>query len=167
MKDLTLGKRISVLRKQLGMKQEELAEKMGVSPQAVSKWENDQTCPDISLLLELSQVLGISSDELLSGQVKNEQKTELVPEEKRKDLAHMVLRIEVDAQDGDHVKINLPVAVVKIMVESNQGSMPFLEDEKMKSIDFSQVLSLVEEGVIGEILSVDTADGDRVRIYVE
>jgi len=43
----TLGKRIAELRKKKGLKQETLAEKLAVSPQAVSKWENDQTCPDM------------------------------------------------------------------------------------------------------------------------
>ncbi len=58
----TLGKRISEQRKIKGTKQEELAEKLNVSAQAVSKWENDQSCPDISILPELSKLLGISID---------------------------------------------------------------------------------------------------------
>lgn len=56
--EMTLGKRIGMLRRQKGLKQDELAEKLGISPQAVSKWENDQTCPDISLLPKLAQILG-------------------------------------------------------------------------------------------------------------
>ena len=63
----TLGKRIAALRHEKGLKQDELAEKLAVSPQAVSKWENDQTCPDISLLPHLAEILGVSVDELLSG----------------------------------------------------------------------------------------------------
>lgn len=51
----TLGKRIAKLRREKGLKQDQLAEKLGVSPQAVSKWENDQTCSDIGLLPELGQ----------------------------------------------------------------------------------------------------------------
>ena len=66
--ETTLGKRIGMLRRQKGLKQEELAAALGVSPQAVSKWENDQTCPDISLLPKLATLLGISVDELLSGE---------------------------------------------------------------------------------------------------
>lgn len=49
----TLGKRIAKLRREKGLKQDQLAEKLSVSLQAVSKWENDQTCPDIGLLPEL------------------------------------------------------------------------------------------------------------------
>ncbi len=61
----TLGKRIMTNRKRLGMTQDQLAEKLGVSPQAVSKWENDQSCPDISTLPHLAEIFGISIDTLL------------------------------------------------------------------------------------------------------
>ena len=46
----TIGNRISKYRKAKGMTQEELANQMGVSSQAVSKWENDASCPDIATL---------------------------------------------------------------------------------------------------------------------
>ena len=61
----TLGKRIMENRKRLGWTQDRLAEQMGVSAQAVSKWENDQSCPDISLLPRLAELFGITVDELL------------------------------------------------------------------------------------------------------
>lgn len=61
----TLGKRIAALRKEKGMTQEQLAEKVGVSAQAVSKWENDISCPDITLLPLLGDLFGVSVDELL------------------------------------------------------------------------------------------------------
>ena len=61
----TLGKRIVANRKKAGMTQDQLAEQLGVTAQAVSKWENDQSCPDINMLPKLSQIFGISTDELL------------------------------------------------------------------------------------------------------
>ena len=63
----TIGKRIASLRRGKGLTQDELSEMMGVSPQAVSKWENDQSCPDITSLPQLAEILGITVDELLSG----------------------------------------------------------------------------------------------------
>ena len=48
----TMGKRISDLRKRKGMTQEQLAQQVGVTAQAVSKWENDLSCPDISILAQ-------------------------------------------------------------------------------------------------------------------
>ncbi len=65
MEQQTMGKRIVQLRKEKGYTQEQLAEMMGVSAQAVSKWENDVSCPDISILPKLAEVLGVTTDELL------------------------------------------------------------------------------------------------------
>ena len=61
----TLGKRIVAHRKRLRWTQEQLAEKLGVTAQAVSKWENDQSCPDITMLPHLAALFGTTTDELL------------------------------------------------------------------------------------------------------
>ena len=61
----TLGKRIAENRKKLGLTQDQLAEKLGITAQAVSKWENDQSCPDITVLPRLADIFGISTDALL------------------------------------------------------------------------------------------------------
>ena len=61
----TLGKRIAKNRKRLGLTQDRLAELLGVTAQAVSKWENDQSCPDINTLPKLAGIFGITTDELL------------------------------------------------------------------------------------------------------
>ena len=63
----TLGRRIARLRLSRTATQERLAKELNVSPQAVSKWENDINYPDISLLPDLARFLGVSVDELLSG----------------------------------------------------------------------------------------------------
>ncbi len=65
MDGMTIGKRIQTLRKEKNLTQEQLAEQIGVSAQAVSKWENDYSCPDISILPKLAEVLGVSTDTLL------------------------------------------------------------------------------------------------------
>lgn len=64
----TIGKRIMKNRKRLGLTQDQLAEKLGVTAQAVSKWENDQSCPDISVIPQLADIFGITTDELLGRQ---------------------------------------------------------------------------------------------------
>ena len=61
----TLGMMIAELRKQKGMTQLELAEKMGVTDKAVSKWERDLSCPDINSLPTLAETLGVSVEELM------------------------------------------------------------------------------------------------------
>ena len=61
----TIGKRIAAHRKRLGMTQEQLAEKLGITAQAVSKWENNQSCPDITAIPLLADIFQISTDVLL------------------------------------------------------------------------------------------------------
>lgn len=61
----TLGKRIMQCRKALGLTQDQLAERLGVTAQAVSKWENDQSCPDITSLPKLAEIFGTTVDALL------------------------------------------------------------------------------------------------------
>ena len=55
---MTLGQRIQELRKGLNLSQEELGERMGVSRQAISKWEGDQTIPELDKLIALSKQIG-------------------------------------------------------------------------------------------------------------
>ncbi len=67
MNDNTIGKRIQALRKEREMTQKQLADAVGVTPQAVSKWETDESCPDITALPLLAGALGVSVDALLGG----------------------------------------------------------------------------------------------------
>ena len=62
-----LGARIAQLRRDQGLTQEMLAQRMGVSPQAVSKWERGLACPDVVYLDDLATVLDVGIDELLTG----------------------------------------------------------------------------------------------------
>lgn len=70
-----IGQLISSLRKKQGLTQQELGDKVGVGFRAVSKWERGITLPDISIINDLSKILGISSDELLSGELNKENKS--------------------------------------------------------------------------------------------
>jgi transcriptional regulator with XRE-family HTH domain/DNA-directed RNA polymerase subunit RPC12/RpoP len=63
-----IGKFIAERRKSLGMTQMQLAEKLYISDKAVSKWETGKSMPDVSIMLELSNILGISVQELLMGE---------------------------------------------------------------------------------------------------
>ncbi len=61
-----IGEKITKLRKETMMSQESLAEKIGVSRQAISKWERDETLPDIQNLIALSNVFGVSVDDIIN-----------------------------------------------------------------------------------------------------
>ena len=165
--ETTLGKRIAALRRQKELKQDELAEKLGVSPQAVSKWENDQTCPDISLLPQLAQELGVTVDELLTGKSEQTPLVQILPEEQRKDIRDMMFRIVVDSADGDRVRVNLPMALVQAALEMGMEMPQINGNDAVKNIDWNQLLELVRHGAVGNLIEVDSADGDTVRIFVE
>lgn len=64
---MTIGMRISTLRRERGYSQEYLAERLGVSRQAVSKWEQDQSSPDTNNLIALAELLGVSVEYLATG----------------------------------------------------------------------------------------------------
>lgn len=85
----TLGKRIAYHRKRLGM-----AQRVGVSAQAVSKWENNLSCPDITILPELASIFGISVDELLGRTPPKEERVHeaevIKPEEKEHILDYTI-----------------------------------------------------------------------------
>ena len=164
--DMTIGKRIALLRKEKGLTQEELAQHMGVSPQAVSKWENDQTCPDISALPKLARLLGVTVDELLEGKAELPAVRVLPPAE-RKPLTDMMLRITVDSADGDRVRVNLPLAWVEIALEIGMEMPQINGTDALKGIDLHKILELVRQGLVGNLVEVDSADGDKVRIFVE
>lgn len=66
---MTLGEKLQRLRRQGGLSQEQLAEQLSVSRQAVSKWELDETMPDTDNVVQLSRLFGVSCDYLLLDEV--------------------------------------------------------------------------------------------------
>lgn len=107
----TLGQLIAALRKEKGMTQAELAGQMGVTDKAVSKWERDLSCPDVSSLPLLAEVLGVSLDELM--QVKKEQ---AVPERPWAGLLDTILK-------GVGLAMGVAVAVLAALnaLDANTG----------------------------------------------
>ena len=162
----TIGKRISEYRKRKNLKQDELAEMLGVSAQAVSKWENDLSCPDISLLPELSKIFGVSIDEIVQGK-KDEPVVSVLPEEQRKDIDKMMLRVQIESGSKDHVRVNLPIALVKVTLEMGMNMPQINGSEALKNIDFAQIIKMVELGAIGNLVDIESADGSTIKIFVE
>ncbi len=161
----TIGNRISKYRKEKGLTQEELASMLGVSSQAVSKWENDVSCPDIQLLPQLCRILGISSDELLTG---SRDEVRLVPVEQRKSVDELTLRVRVNSAEGDKVRVNLPMPLVKLAIEMGIEVAPQMNGlEAAKNIDMNRIMDLVEKGVVGKLVEVESSEGDIVEVVVE
>lgn len=161
--EMTLGTRIGLLRREKGMKQEELAERMGVSPQAVSKWENDLNCPDIALLPQLAKMLGVTVDHLLTGE-KPEPPVRLVPEGERKGFQDMFLRITMDTLKGDKMRVNLPMSLVQIALDTGVN---ITGNSALSQIDLQQIVTLVRHGAVGNLVEMESADGELLRVFVE
>lgn len=165
--DMTeVGKNIARLRKRENLTQEELANKLGVSPQAVSKWENEQSCPDITLLPKLAEIFNVTVDALLRDAGIADRQNEslpLTPEQTEKTDASSLpvrrIRIEV-INNGKTTNITLPAGVIKFGL--NLGSkFGVLEDEQMKTI-----ADAVNDGLRGEILHIQEEE-EEVRVILE
>ena len=110
----TLGKRIVFHRKRLGLTQDALAELMGVTAQAVSKWENDQSCPDIGALPKLAEIFGISTDELLGVERKEVHPAEIVPADGEENDVHPEMTWELSMDDGKKGGIGLAIWILLV-----------------------------------------------------
>ena len=107
MKKQTLGMMISTLRKEKGMTQLELAEQMGVTDKAVSKWERDLSFPDINSIPKLAEIFEVSVDELM--QVNTETKENIGK--------NKVTEIVDTALKGISIAMGIAVAVLSVLGE--------------------------------------------------
>ncbi len=162
----SLGRKIANLRKEKGLTQEDLAVRLDVSAQAVSKWENDISCPDIMLLPKLSATFNVSVDALL-GCEEEAESVQFVPQKEIRDISDLVMRIIVDSSEGDKVRINLPLAILKMGVDGGMNMPQINGSDPLKGIDFAQLIDMAEKGVLGKLVEVESADGDTVEIFVE
>ncbi len=168
---MNLGKNIYEKRKAMGMTQDDLAARLGVSPQAVSKWENNLSCPDISLLPEISKLFGVSVDELLSnefsavnteGNKKDEPfaEPEATYEEPAFNGKKATALIITTERNGKTSNVRFPLGIVRFGL--NLGSIfGGLTGEQAGIIE-----NAVRTGLSGEILSVDGENGEKVTISI-
>ena len=161
---MTLGEKIAERRRVRGMTQEEVADTLGVTAQAVSKWENNNSYPDITLLPAIADLFDTTIDALMGRE--RSDVASYVPERTRKSIDDMVLHMHVIADDTK-VNINLPLAIVKaFMTAPGQGSMLKFGNTDLSGVDFAAVIQLVESGLVGRIMEVETDDNTHVIIEV-
>ena len=161
-----IGAKIAELRREHNMKQDELAEMLGVTPQAVSKWENGASMPDISLLPKIAQIFGVTIDDLFGVNNTPKPDVQMLPAEKRKSFDEMILRIRVQ-DGGDKVNVNLPLPLVKLALEIGM-TIPNVNtgNVDLSKVDFNHIIKLVENGVIGKLVEVEGSGGETVVIEV-
>ena len=188
---MTFGEKLNYLRKNAGLTQEDVAQHLGISPQAVSKWENDLSCPDIMLLPEIAKLYGKTVDALLAdgnfaevevteekeareeipAEEKQPEPTEIKTESKiNPDNSNLFLKVKVLSQQGDKVNIKLPVSLLKSL-KSILGSVKLNSEMTggidLSEIDFDSIFELIESGAIGDIVDITSQNGDIVKICVE
>ena len=158
---MTLGARIAEERKRRKMTQEDLASRLGVSSQAVSKWEKDINFPDITLLMDMGELFGVSLDYLVKGNV------ETVSIQENVDIEKKVLRIRALSRQGDKVMLNIPIPLVQWFL--NTGNNFQFGDMGMNdfNIDVNGLMAMVSKGIVGKLIEAESADGDFVEIYVD
>ncbi|MFQ7492171.1 MAG: XRE family transcriptional regulator, partial [Lachnospiraceae bacterium] len=116
------------------------------------------------VLIELSDFFHISLDDFLKEKV---QTVELLPEDKRKDIEQMFLRVYVNSENGDRVRVNLPLVLVKMARDMGLDIPQMTDNPMMQKIDLGMIMQLIESGVIGKLVEVDSANGDHVEVIVE
>jgi len=187
----SIGSRIAKLRRDKGITQDQLAERMGVSPQAVSKWENGIACPDISLLPALAGFFGISIDELLTGNGHTPAQAPaweapprrqepngngcappgaaafvgsepMLPARNEKD----VVKIRVRTAAGDTVQVSLPLRMVEAVVRFGSRLALPIGGIDLSGIDLNEVLRAVEAGASGEIVDVQKPSGEHITVVI-
>ena len=160
---LTLGERLSASRKAKGLTQEDFAKYLDVTPQAISKWENNLSCPDILLLPKISDILGVSIEELLTGSTKKETEKSKITVT---DNSRLKLKIRVTPLNKKPTNITVPAALVKRIARIGNGISGILGNTALSSDQMEEILELTEEGATGEILNVEAEDGTVITIEI-
>lgn len=126
--ELKISEQIQAYRKNLGMTQEQLAERMGVTNQAVSKWETNQSYPDIQLLPELAELFGITLDQLFGygAEGRTDQPALLLEELPWEDDGNLRAVVFVGRTLGEHQRISRAAAQVELHF---QGSVRDIHSE--------------------------------------
>ncbi|MBR6647637.1 MAG: helix-turn-helix transcriptional regulator, partial [Clostridia bacterium] len=155
------------LRKKKGYTQEEFSDMLGVSAQAVSKWENDLSCPDIMLIPQIASIFGITTDELLTGKTPEKEASEETQQIKAPaDVSKLKLRVQVLHPSKKPVNISLPLLLVKKIAKIGNGISGIIGSAALSGDQLEQILSLVDNGISGEILNIVAEDDTNVIIEI-
>lgn len=155
-----IGENIAALRKKAGLTQEELSEKMCVTAQAVSKWENDLSCPDIENIRSMADLFGVTVDELLNGPKKVPELKSDEPEKVAKRILHMQVNTGADTT----INVRIPTAV--FLKAAENGTLDKLLGDELGSEQLEMILEIIRSGTVGSIVSVDQGN-THVEIAVE
>lgn len=147
--NIELANRLYEYRKQSGLSQEELAEKLGISRQSVSKWERAESCPDTDNLIELAKIYNVSLDTLVNLNANKEE----VQENKEKEVPYIIkINREIDdIEDSLGNNIILSEDGIKIIFENKKDFITIncgkdeskIKDEDSKVIPYESLYTQV------------------------
>lgn len=169
-----IGKKIVSLRKQKNMTQMELADKMGISFQAISNWERGNSMPDISKLPELAEIFGVSLDVLLG------EKSSLVEAALENSLEECVKSGEVAEEEIQNVlPILKPKQIQNIAANADaqtlQTFLPFLDEDDVAELareakesgqNIVMYLPYMDDEVVAEWAREDKKNGKSIAVYL-
>ncbi len=168
----TLGTRISEHRKKHNLTQEEFSLLLGVTPQAVSKWENDASCPDIMLLPEIAKILEVSIDELMGVKPKFQSEkaeqdiAEPVADNSTVDIHKLKFKVRILDNKGKKTNVSLPMGFVMRIADVGVRISGVLGTTTVDDSQIKQILELVKNGVTGEMLDFTSDDGTNIKIEI-
>lgn len=157
----TIGKNIAYYRKQQGLTQEELSEKMNVTSQAISKWENDLSYPDLTTTMELASVLRVSVDQLLNGKPD----VPIATDANLEQIALRILRIHTKSSGEEspfEVTVRIPVSI--LLAADENGTLKELVGETEEQV--MMALGMIRNGVKGTLVECQAGEV-TVQITVE
>lgn len=155
--------KLIALRKQHGLSQEQLAEKLNVSRQSVSKWEGAQSIPDINKIIQLSQIFGVSTDYLLKDELENEKDEYIETGEKSEELKYVSMEdanefLNITQSIATYISIGVlicilaPIPLIVFAVLSEAGTLSFSE-EQTAMVGVSVLLAMIAVAVALFIIS--------------
>lgn len=168
---MILADKIVILRKQKGWSQEELAEKLGISRQSVSKWESGNSMPDIDKIILLSRLFQVSTDYLLKDELEENENTALEVEtsdepvkrsvsvEEANEFMNITRKLAVPTAFAASLFILCPVPLLLLAGLSETGRL-LAAEEKVGGIGAVILLVIVAIGVTMQILC-----GSRMEQY--
>ena len=163
----TIGSNIAYFRKKAGFTQEELSEIMNITSQAISKWENDLSYPDLANAQKLACVLKVSMEELLNGDTKHPVATNADAEQ----IARRILVIHVQTAPNESYgtkatssTVCIPVSVLLNAFEN--GTLHELLGEDITGSQAEMIINIIKQGVTGTIIDQQTQDVS-IQITVE
>ena len=154
-----IGEHIAVYRKKVGLTQEQLAEKMNVTAQAVSKWENGLTCPDLDSVARLAGFLGVTVEQLIHGDAAVP--AVQVVETPRVGKRVLCIRVQVKDPATTNVTVRFPVELILKAYE--MGCLESLVGDGAPFVE--QAIEMIRQGTVGSLVDVE-AEETVVKIEV-